>query len=103
MEMLRANTPEAEAFSGLAAVGHSAIEMVEMVNDIVLNEPIRCNQLIISGGVENFLDGYYLLSKSSLPAVVGMASAFLKYAQDYELLKRFVVAQVKGLGWRSLS
>ena len=96
MEMLRANTPEAEAFSGLAAVGHSAIEMVEMVNDIVLNEPIRCNQLIISGGVENFLDGYYLLSKSSLPAVVGMASAFLKYAQDYELLKRFVVAQVKG-------
>lgn len=97
MEMLRSNSPEDDALAGFAAVGHSAAEMVEMVNDIVQDGAVGCNQLIISGGVENFLDGYYLLSKSSLPAVVGMASAFLKYAQDYELLKRFVMAQVRGL------
>lgn len=96
MEMLRANSPEGDAFAGFAAVGHSASEMVEMVNYIVLNGDVTCNQLIISGGIENFLDAYYLLSKSSLPAVVGMASALLKYAQDYDMLKRFVIAQVRG-------
>jgi isopentenyl-diphosphate Delta-isomerase len=96
MEMLRANSPEDDAFAGFAAVGHSAPDMVAMANDMVLNGAVRCNQLIISGGIESFLDGYYLLSKSSLPAVVGMASAFLKYAQDYDMLKRFVIAQVRG-------
>ncbi len=96
MEMLRSNSPEDEVFAGLTAVGHSALEMVQMVNDIALNKEVSCNQLIVSGGVKDFLDGYYLLSRSSLPAVVGMASAFLKYAHDYELLKRFVMAQIRG-------
>ena len=96
MEMLRSNTPENEVLAGLTMVGHTAAEMVEMVNDIAINGHIACNQLIISGGITNFLDGYYLLQKSNVPAVVGMASAFLKYADDYELLKRFVIAQIRG-------
>lgn len=96
MEMLRSNTPENEVLAGLTMVGHTAVEMVEMVNDIAINGHVACNQLIISGGITNFLDGYYLLQKSNVPAVVGMASAFLKYADDYELLKRFVIAQIRG-------
>lgn len=96
MEMLRSNSPEVEVFKGLAKVGHSALEMVQMVNDISQNSKLGCNQLIISGGISSFLDGYYLVQKSTLPSVVGMASAFLKYAHDYELLKRFVVAQIRG-------
>lgn len=96
MEMLRSNSPEVEVFEGLTRVGHSALEMVQMANDISQNVRLGCNQLIISGGIKNFLDGYYLAQKSSLPSVVGMASAFLKYAHDYELLKRFVVSQIRG-------
>lgn len=97
MEMMRSNSPEDEVFAGLTAVGHTAAEMVQLANDIALNRSLGCNELIISGGVKNFLDGYYLLSKSNLPAVAGMASSLLRYAHDYGLLKRFIIAQIKGL------
>lgn len=96
MEMLRSNSPENEVFAGLTAVGHTAAEMVDMVNRLAMDHDLTCNQLIISGGITNFLDGYYLLQKCRVPAVVGMASAFLKYADDYEMLKRFVIAQIRG-------
>ena len=43
-------------------------------------------------------DGYYLVKRSSLPAVYGMASGFLKHARkDYESLQEFVRTQVRGL------
>ena len=57
-----------------------------------------CKELIISGGVKTFLDGYYLIKKSKLSSVYGMASSFLKYArEDYAQLRDFVYSQVKGL------
>ena len=57
-----------------------------------------CKELIISGGIKNFLDGYYLVRKSSLPAIYGMASTFLKYArEDYAQLKRVCAFPGKGL------
>lgn len=96
VEMLRSNSPENEVYASLTNVGHTALDMVEICNRIVQSEEVLCKQLIISGGVKNFLDGYYLQAKSSIPAVIGMASAFLKYAQDYDLLRRFVIAQIKG-------
>ena len=59
---------------------------------------IQCKEIIISGGVQSFLDGYYLVKKSQLNAVYGQASTFLKYArEDYEVLCSFVSNQIKGL------
>ncbi len=59
---------------------------------------MNCTQVIVSGGIKDFLDGYYLINKVSLPATYGQASALLKYARgDYEDLYHFVDAQVKGL------
>ncbi len=79
-------------------VGHSAEEMVDLVNQIMDSESeILCRQIIISGGIKTFLDGYYLVKKSRLPAVYGQASEFLRHArEDYEKLQEYVAYQVKG-------
>ena len=79
-------------------IGVTAGEMVDLVNDMVLHgDKFACNQLIISGGIHNYLDGYYLTQKSILPAIYAQASAFLKYSQgEYSELQQFVSAQIEG-------
>ncbi|HAJ99514.1 MAG TPA: type 2 isopentenyl-diphosphate Delta-isomerase [Bacteroidales bacterium] len=100
MELMRSNPQQSELYGVLANIGHTAEQMTDMVNRIVESEPqtIRCKQLIISGGIKSFLDGYHLIQTSKLPAVYGQASAFLKHAAiDYPSLKQFVEYQAKGL------
>jgi isopentenyl-diphosphate delta-isomerase len=85
-------------FQPFVNVGVSALEMVELINGMVLNgEQFVCNQLIISGGIQNFLDGYYLTEKSILPAIYAQASLFLQYSRgDYSELQQFVSDQIAG-------
>jgi isopentenyl-diphosphate delta-isomerase len=100
LELLRAEEELMEAFQSVSRVGHTAEEMVEMVNALVdeLGEKRRCQELIISGGVRTFLDGYYLIQRSTLSSVYGQASAFLKHARgSYDVLERYVSKQVEGL------
>ncbi len=88
------------ALKPLAHVGHTAVEMVEMVNSIILElgEKMLCKEVIISGGIVDFLDGYYLINKLNLNSVYGQASSFLKYAlEDYQSLHDYVSYQAKGL------
>ncbi|MCA1747255.1 MAG: hypothetical protein LC655_06130 [Bacteroidales bacterium] len=98
VELLRDENAEASLFEPMSFIGEDAFSMVESVNNIIATEEPVCRELIISGGIKNFLDGYYLVQKSKLPAIYGMASTFLKYAQeDYDQLYIFVEGQVKGL------
>ncbi len=100
VELLRSDPAQQELFDPLAKIGHDAAQMLDMVNYVVTTEPdtVKCKQLIISGGIKSFLDGYYLISKATLPAIYGQASGFLRYAQgDYSQLKEYVEYQVKGL------
>lgn len=100
VELMRSDPAAQALFEPLSKVGHDAGQMLGMVNHILDNEPekVRCRQLIISGGVRTFLDGYYLVQKSKLPAIYGQASTFLKYARDdYESLRSFIELQMKGL------
>ena len=100
LELLRSEPQKMEWFQPLAHVGHSAEEMVQLTNRIKeeLGDNMRCRQVIISGGVRHFLDGFYLTEKLNLPCVYGQASAFLKHARgSYEELHDFVAAQVQGL------
>ncbi len=99
IERLRNSSASQQMIGPLSKVGEDAYHMLEYVNQIFSEEKnILCNQLIISGGIKSFLDGYYLLQKSSLPAVYGQASSFLRYAkEDYEQLHSYVSAQIKGL------
>ena len=99
IEMMRSEDEIRDNFYPLAAIGHTAEEMVEVVNKAVgSNQEINCRQIIISGGIKTFLDGYYLINKIQLPAIYGQASAFLRYAQGpYDHLQEFVKSQVDGL------
>lgn len=98
VELLRDEKTSESLFEPLTNIGEDAPTMVDMLNQILADESPECKELIISGGIKNFLDGYYLIRKSKLPAIYGMASGFLKHAQgDYEELREFVHAQVKGL------
>lgn len=79
-------------------VGVTAEEMVDIINNMISNgEKFGCNQLIISGGIHNYLDGYYLTEKSILPAIYAQASVFLTHSQgEYSELQQFVAAQIEG-------
>ena len=79
-------------------VGVTAEEMVGLINEMVgIGDLFLCNQLIISGGIRNFLDGFYLIRKSVLPAIYAQASLFLQYSQgEYAVLQQFVSDQIEG-------
>ncbi len=89
-----------EIMSPMVFVGHSAEEMVELSNQVIeeLGDQRQCNQVIISGGVKNYLDGYYLTEKINVPAIYGQASKFLKAAlESPEYLDEYVKGQIEGL------
>ena len=74
--------------------------MVLYVNELKLElgNQFLCRQFIISGGIKNFLDGYYLMEKLNAASVYGQASALLQYAEkSYEELEQFLHFQIEGL------
>ena len=98
VELLRDENVNKSLYEPLSYIGEDATTMLGYINQIIETEDPVCKELIISGGIKNFLDGYYLISKSKLPAVYGMASTFLKHAMEgYDQLRDFVDAQVRGL------
>ena len=99
IELQRVGARQKEMYLPLVRIGHSAAEMLEFINSYIEKQkPLHCKNLIISGGIKSFLDGYYFTEKSVLPAIYGQASAFLKYAQgSYSELKEFFEFQIKGL------
>jgi isopentenyl-diphosphate delta-isomerase len=100
LELLRSDQTKHLVYEPLAKVGHTASEMVDLVNDlkVELGDRVQCEHIIISGGIQTFLDGYYLKEKINFPSIYGQASPFLRYAQeDYEQLRTYVQAQARGL------
>ncbi|HKJ41916.1 MAG TPA: hypothetical protein VKA27_07460, partial [Sunxiuqinia sp.] len=97
LELMRDDPEMQETYQPFAYVGQTASQMVQSVNRLLqeIEEP-QCRQLIISGGIKTYLDGYYLVSVSQLPAVYGMASAVLRHATgNYSELKHFITNQLK--------
>ena len=99
LEMLRGDRQKLEVSLPFAFVGQSASQMVDSINQILKENPNPvCRQLIISGGIQNALDGFYLTSKCELPSIFGMASAVLKHASEsYESLSEFLKNQIQAL------
>lgn len=100
LELLRSTPAQQEAYTLLANIGHTAEDMTSMTKQLVdeLGDKVLCKQFIISGGVQNFLDGYYLTQRLGHTSIYGQAAAFLRYAQgDYKELRAFAAAQVRGL------
>lgn len=100
LELHRQESGVMEQLSPLTNIGHSAAEMVAYANEALerLGDKAQCRTLIASGGIKNFLDGYYLIRKSNTNAVYAQASAFLKHATgSYEALRQYCELQKKGL------
>lgn len=98
LESLRANNVEIK--KPFINVGHTAQDMIETLNAL----PKRNKEFIISGGIKNVLDGYYLHSQLKAPSVIGMASAFLTPAiegmdelEQYFLSFRDALLTAKGV------
>jgi isopentenyl-diphosphate delta-isomerase len=100
LELLRSGAGIESAGGEITMIGHTAEEMVGFVNEAVaaLGDRVRCKEVIISGGIRSYLDGYFCINKVALNAIYAQGSAFLKHAQgDYEALKNYVKTQVEGL------
>jgi len=98
LELLRSDESMLSSYKNLTSLGHTAEDMVNMINTLNNNSGNRIPDIIISGGVKDFLDGYYLITKCEAHAVYGQASSFLKHAMgSYEELQRHVAAQIEGL------
>ncbi|MEX2589226.1 MAG: hypothetical protein WD334_03415 [Chitinophagales bacterium] len=100
LELLRGSNENSSQFEAWTNIGHTAEEMCLMVNEInrELGSAVQCKEVIVSGGVKNFLDGYYLIKLLNQNAVYGQGSAFLKHArEDYKSLSNFVKQQIEGL------
>jgi isopentenyl-diphosphate delta-isomerase len=99
IELMRNKEANASLLEPLSYIGQTAEEMVILVNQLIEEEiPVKTGNLIISGGIKNFLDGYHLINTSQMSSVYGMASTFLKYArEDYQTLRTFAEGQLEGL------
>lgn len=100
LELLRGEKEKMETYLALSKIGHCAEDMVTLINELKaeMGNDFSCKQFIISGGIKDFLDGYYLMEKINATAVYGQASSLLKYAEhSYEALEQFLYYQIEGL------
>lgn len=100
VELLRNNREKQQIYEAIAFVGHRAEDMVIMANDLIdrLGKKVKCREVIISGGIKTFLDGYYLIQKIHAKAIYGQGAALLEHARhSYESLRQYLSLQIEGL------
>lgn len=96
LEMQRDDDPVSQ-HKDVSSIGHNNEEMISYWNEIVKDIP-NTIEIILSGGIKNYLDGYYYMNKLNAPAIYGQASTLLKYAKEnYEALHQFIATQIDGL------
>jgi len=90
--------------SELTRVGQTAEEMITLISSNLskLGEKALCREFIISGGIQSFLHGHYLMSKLEkvdqvVSCVYGQGKAFLEHAHDEKELRKFVEQEIAGL------
>lgn len=99
VELHRQTGLPAELFLPFSKIGHHAEQMTLLVNaqKKELGHAVQTKSLIISGGITQVLDGYYLTHIAEMPAIFGMGSAFLKHAlHDYTTLRHYVAGLEQG-------
>ncbi|MBC7713740.1 MAG: type 2 isopentenyl-diphosphate Delta-isomerase [Rhizobacter sp.] len=98
LELMRSQGASIVEIEALSRVGHTSLEMISILNNLLKANPkFMEKQIIISGGIENFLDGYYLQELLDFSSVIGQAKNFLNRAENYSELKAFTAAQIEGL------
>lgn len=89
-----------DEWKGAVKIGHTSYEMVQWVNEVYQNPNIqvRTQNIIVSGGVKSFLDGYYFTQELKMTSIYAQASQMLKYAlQGEKELFNYIESQLQGL------
>ena len=89
-----------DEWKGAVKLGHTAVEMADWVNSVYgdPNIQVRTANIIVSGGIKSFLDGYYFKQKLKMPSIYAQASQMLKYAiQGEKELFNYIESQLQGL------
>ena len=84
----------------MVKVGQTCAEMIVHVHEFKAKNPqqILAKHLIFSGGMRDYLDGYFLLEQSALPSLYGQAQGLLEHAViSSESLAEYVEGQLQGL------
>lgn len=98
LELMRTSGSAEKKIEGLAHVGHTSLEMIHNLNNLLkTNSAYKEKQIIISGGIKDFLDGYYLQEQLQFSSIIGQAKNFLSRSENYEELRNFTAAQIEGL------
>ncbi len=98
LEMLRGKGSNHQ--DPLSYVGHHVEEMIRFFNTCTSGNTEK--DIIISGGVSNFLDGHFYQQTLKANSVIGMAGAVLKYALEGEdSLHHFMQQQIEGFKFAS--
>lgn len=102
IEIMRSKSGPTQFMFPLATIGHNADEMIECINQLYAENPLIRKQLIVSGGIRNFLDGYYYISKSKMPSLYGMANVMLQHALSSKTdLYDFIQSEIEGFKFAS--
>ena len=90
--------PRTDEIDPICMVGHDILDMIGFIHNIAQTENnILCRDYILSGGVNNYLDGYYYNELLQFNSVYGQAAGFLKHAQaDYDSLSYYIDHQIRG-------
>ena len=70
------------------------------IDDYCKSAPFKLESLVIgiSGGIDSFLDGVFLIENCKGNAIYAQASSFLNHANgEYENLRSFVQGQIDGI------
>ena len=100
LENLRRGEFFREQFAPVAQLGHNAYEMIDWAKELCQSpqNKVHTRAFIVSGGVKNFLDGYYFVQSLPWKTLYAQASAFLKHAMRSEdELMEFTENQIRGL------
>lgn len=88
----------------LIYVGHTADEMMDSLielsqNNRKISDKLKKSIVIVSGGIQNFLDGHYALEKMKplTLALYAQAKEFIIRAHSEEALSQFIENEIKGL------
>jgi isopentenyl-diphosphate delta-isomerase len=95
LELLR--TQGKSCYTGLVHLGHTAHQMVHLLNQIRKDFSDREIAMLIPGGATGFPEVCYLCSLCQWPSIYGQAGAFLRMAlEGPEALKDFVRKEILG-------
>jgi isopentenyl-diphosphate delta-isomerase len=104
LENLRREDVRKESWESATKIGHTAVEMTDWISGWE-NEPIEVKNVLVSGGIKGFLDGFYhmeklnsLTQKHQIGVGYAQAASFLKYALlGEEELFEYIESQLDGL------